>query len=52
MPRPGTSMVGEFWHECARSGFFFPESEMTEIRPNVWIANKFLDPEDVEEEEE
>ena len=52
MARPGTTLRGEYWHECARSGFTFPESEMVEVTEGVWVAAKFLDPEDTEEEGE
>ncbi len=41
-------LLGEFWHECARSGFTFPESQMTKTKDGVWIATKFLDPEDTQ----
>lgn len=52
MPRPGTTMRGEKWHTCSRSGFTFPESEMVQDNEGRWIAVKFADPEDTEESTE
>ena len=43
-------LLGEYWHECARSGFTYPESQMTEVKSGVWIATRFLDPEDMEDD--
>lgn len=42
-------LLGEYWHICARSGFTYPESQMTKIKGGVWIATRFLDPEDTQE---
>jgi len=47
--RPGKTIKGEKWHECARSGFTFPESEMIKDNNGQWIAEKLSDPEDTEE---
>jgi hypothetical protein len=41
-----TKLLGERWHICARSGFAFPESQMSKNKNGNWIANRFLDPED------
>ena len=49
MARPGTTMLGEHWHVCSRSGMTFPESRMIQDTKGQWIAVKFADPEDTEE---
>ena len=41
-----TKLLGELWHECARSGQTFPESLMRLDKDGEWIALRYWDPED------
>lgn len=45
-------LLGQFWHECARCGFTFPESMLAKNKKGKWICLKYCwDPEDGQSEE-